>query len=469
MKKLIAISSLLALVLAGSGLFAVDIPVGDGDGKFTLDLQAEYEFDIITDANEAHDNDKTWIGELDADKQAKVSVASYDGDNYAFGVGAGFQQKRATDKEVSGSDREWYLDNAWGKYYLLEKQFSIRGGGLAGDWGGTIWDTFTGSWSDDKPGVQLAFAPSFLTGLSVGLSLPVPAPGSRKISNAVDAGPGTWKWTDTNNDNTPQDTELTHTPGTAVKATYGNWGPTYPLVNAVFGLRLNQTIPGLDFSVEAKLNGNAATNKKTGADEGEGDLQGADVHFVGKYTFAPVSLQFSVPITGLAAPKPAGGGDADDPLTKVAVRLIFDIPNGEGSALDLGDPWVQFQMLPNEYVTLNNVWQKVRNDDGYLIVAAKEEKSFKDILIDFEWEPGYSLSESIKAYLWLGVGYKIWGDAPDSSDQKKYPLTVAVRPALEFKFAPSATLKIQDKVSFVRQATEKGLKNELGFRFAWKF
>ena len=261
-----------------------------------------------------------------------------------------------------------------------------------------------------------------------------------------------------------------------VKAVNGNWGPSYPFANLVFGLRLNKTIPGLDFSTEVKLNGLQATNGKladtdttNNADEGEGDFQGVDVHFIGKYTFAPVSLQFSVPITGIAAPKPASGGDADDPLTKVAVRLTFDIPNAEGSSLDLGDPFIQLKMLPNEYVTLNNVWGKVRNDDGELVVAAKEENSFKDILIDFEWEPGYSLTESIKAYLWLGAGYKVWADAPDNSDQKKYPLTVAVRPRIVFTFAPNATFDIRDKVSFVRQATEKGLKNEFGFRFAWKF
>ena len=249
MKKLIAVSSLFALVLAGSGLFAVDIPVGDGGGKFTLDMYVDYEFDIITDTDKEDDNDKNWITEVDPDdnKQGKVVVsAGYEGDNYAFGVGAGIRRKYAT------GVNEFYVDTAWGKYYLLDKQLSIRGGALAGDWGGTIWDVFTGSWSDDNPGVQLAFAPSSLTGLSFGLSLPVPFEGTRAT---------------------------------------GNWSPSYPFANLVFGLRLNQTIPGLDFSTEVQLKGKADTNGEIGPDEGEGDFQGANVHFIGIYTFAPIALR----------------------------------------------------------------------------------------------------------------------------------------------------------------------------------
>jgi hypothetical protein len=418
MKKLIAVSSLLALVLAGNGLFAVDIPVGDEGGKFTLDLQAEYEVDIRTDDEEAHDNDKTWIEELDADKQGKVSIgASYEGENYAFGIGAGFRQTHA----ASNESKEWYLDGAWGKYYLLDKQFSIRGGALAGDWGGTIWDTFTGSWSDDKPGFQLAFAPSALTGLTVGLSLPVPKGGTRLIAEDV---------------------------GETKDTVYGNWGPSYLFANLVFGLRLNQTIPGLDFSTEVKLNGLESTNSKSGADEGEGEFTGADVHVIAKYVFAPVTVQFSLPITGIADARK----NAPDPITKLAVRVTFDIPNAEGSSLDLGDPWIQLKMLPNE--------------NSYKDVAANAE-SFKDMAINFEWEPGYNLSDQLKALLWIGVGYTSWAEA--TTPQKDYPLEFAVRPGLKFTFAPNATLTIQDKVYFARQTKEKGFRNELGFRFAWAF
>jgi hypothetical protein len=462
MKKLIAVSSLLALVAAGSGLFAFDIPNSEGEKSgFSLDFQAEYEFDVITDDSKDHDNDKTWIEELDADKQGKVSIGvSYEGDNYAFGVGAGFRQKRATDDVAdagAGGDKEWYLDDAWGKYYLLDKQFSIRGGGLAGDWGGTIWDTFEGSWSDDNPGVQLAIAPSAVTGLTVGLSLPVPKAGTRKIS---ETGEG---WT------ISEDDTIIHLPAST---DYGNWGPTYPLMNAVFGLRLNQTIPGLDFSTELKLNGMQANNGKasTEADEGEGDFQGADLHVIGIYTFAPVTVQFSLPVTGIAnTVKNTTVDKVLDPLTKLAVRATFDIPNGEGSSLDLGDPWIQLKMLPNEFVRVGGVLAPVRNADGDLILPGEEE-SFKDMLIEFEWEPGYSLvPDQIKAYLWLGVNYRAWTNVEGDDLQKKYPLEVAVRPRLEFKFAPNATLNIQDKVFFVRKAIENGFRNELGFRFAFAF
>jgi hypothetical protein len=418
MKKLIAVSSLLALVLAGSGLFAVDIPVGDGGGKFSLDMYVDYELDIVTDTSKPDDNDKNWIEEVDPDdnKQGKVVVAAgYEGDNYAFGVGAGIRRRYAT-----GAD-EFYVDTAWGKYYLLDKQFSIRAGSLAGDWGGTIWDTFDGSWSDDKVGVQLALAPSALTGLSFSLSLPVPFQGTRDAT---------------------------------IK---GNWGPTYPLMNMVAGLRLNQTIPGLDFSTELRLKGNAATNGKPDPDEGEGDFQGADLHFVGIYTFAPIALRLSVPITGIAAPEPAGGGDAPEPITKLAARLIFDIPNAEGSSLDLGDPFIQLKMLPNA---------NARDKDGNLIAGEKEE-SFKDMEIGFEWGPSYKLSEQLTALLYVSAYYRTWAEASDL--QKENPLTFWVRPGLQFAFAPNATLTVRDRVYFVRQATEEGLRNEIQFRFNWAF
>ncbi|MDR0636937.1 MAG: hypothetical protein LBF87_07645 [Treponema sp.] len=433
MKKLIAVSSLLALVLAGSGLFALDIPVGDEGGKFTLDSYVDYEFDIVTDTSKPDDNDKSWIEEVDPDdnKQGRVTVsAGYEGDNYAFGVGFGIRRRYAT------GDPEFYTDTAWGKYYLLDKQLSIRGGGLAGDWGGTIWDTFEGSWSDDQAGVQLAFAPSALTGLSFGLSLPVPFTDKRTI---VEGKSGYYdendkKWVN------------------SIAAENGNWGPTYPFANLAFGLRLNQTIPGLDFSTEVKLKGKAATNGETGEDEGEGDFQGANLHFVGIYTFAPISFRLSVPITGLAAPKPAGG-DAPDPITKLAARLIFDIPNAEGSSLDLGDPFVQLKLLPNA--------------NAIDASTPADTKSFKDIEVGAEWGPSYKLSDQLTAYLYIAGYYRIWEEA--TKDQEDYPLTFWVRPGLGFKFAPNATLLIRDRIYFARQTTKEGLRNEVQFRFNWAF
>ncbi|MDR1398457.1 MAG: hypothetical protein LBJ41_00845 [Treponema sp.] len=57
----------------------------------------------------------------------------------------------------------------------------------------------------------------------------------------------------------------------------------------------------------------------------------------------------------------------------------------------------------------------------------------------------------------------------DDSDQKKYPLTLAVQPKLDLKFAPNAMLTIQDKVYFIQQENKDGFRNELGFRFALAF
>ncbi|MDR1400402.1 MAG: hypothetical protein LBJ41_10805 [Treponema sp.] len=460
MKKLIAVSSLLALVLAGSGLFALDIPVGDGPGKFVLDMQAEYEFDFITDTSKSSDNDKNWIEELDADKQGKISVAaSYDGDNYAFGVGGGFRQKRATDEvsnDGAGGDKEWYLDDAWGKYYLLDKQLWLRGGSMDGLWRIDTDPLNKNYGGDNGPGLQINFAPSALKGLNVGVALPVPKAGTRKVHAG---SPGTDEkvtWTDDGNGRVDNG-ELTFVDAVpSIPPVPGNWGPTYPLVNAAFGLRLNGTIPNLDIGTELDLLGNEDTNGKVGtSDEGEGKFKGMNFHFTAVYTFAPVTVKAALLVEGIADGRDyVAPASKPETTTSFGARVIFDIPNAEGSSLDLGDPWVQFQMLPNANTT----------DKG----TAVKTESFKDMLIDFEWEPSYSLvPDQIKALLWLGVNYRSWAYKTD--DQEKYPLTVAVRPAVEFKFAPNATLKFQDKISFVRQATEKGLKNELGFRFAWKF
>jgi hypothetical protein len=446
MKKLIAISSVLALTVAGSGLFAFDILDSEGvKSGFSLDMQAKYKVEIKTEGVDAEgakldDNDKTWIEEGDADKQAKVSIGvSYDKDNYAFGVGMKAEKAR-TDSGI-----DWGLDDAWGKYYLMDKQFSIRGGSLAGDW--QIEDWLQESWMDDKPGVQLAFAPQAVTGLNVGLSLPVPKAKSRTV------------WDNT----TSKDVENT-----------GNWSPTYPLMNMVFGIRLNKTIPNLDLSTELKLNGLKDHNgeDKDNSNEGEGDFKGVDFNFTVRYTFAPVTL--TVGLTGgsfASAISPA-----PDSLLKALARLSFDIPNAEGSSLDLGDPWVQLKMLPNANGT--------------------SKESFKDIEVAFEWEPNYSLiSETsegedgetttftkLKALLLFGVKYKLW-DSPNTA-QEEHPLEFAVQPKLEFKFAPNATLAIYDKVYLVQQAfqQDKGnittgvkdfvapadsIKNVVGFSFAW--
>jgi hypothetical protein len=479
MKKFIAVSSLLALVVAGSGLFAFDILNGDGEKSgFSLDMQAEYEFDIRTaDAEDAysygnggggerHDNDKTWIEELDADKQAKVSIGvKYEGDNYAFGVDAGFRQKYASNDD----GREWYLDDAWGKYYLMDKQLWLRGGRMDGLWRIDTDPLNKNYGGDNGPGLQINFAPSAVTGLNVGVALPVPKAGTRTVLTGT---PVDEKWEVLANN------EVKHTPSDSGKTT-GNWGPTYPLMNMVFGLRLNQTIPNLDFGAELKLNGLQDNNGKlqSNPDEGEGDFKGMNFHLTAVYTFAPITIKAALVGEGFANTVETttiyGTDKVLDPLVSAGVQISFDIPNAEGSPLDLGEPWVRFQMLPNqlmlETVSGTELHEFVRNKDGDLIRPGAEE-SFKDMLIEFEWEPSYSLvPDQLKALLWFGVNYRAWANVKDDDFQKKYPLEVAVRPALEFKFAPNATLKIQDKVFFARKAIEKGFRNELGFRFAWAF
>ncbi|MDR2418826.1 MAG: hypothetical protein LBD79_07205, partial [Treponema sp.] len=416
MKRLIAISSLLALVMAGNSLFAFDILDSEGEKSgFSLDMNAKFQFDIITDDSKTYDKEKTWIEENESDKQAKVSFGvKYDGDNYAFGLGAGFRKKFASDSE----EKEWYLDDAWGKYFLLDKQLWIRGGSMDGLWRIDTDPLNKNYGGDNGPGVQINFASSAVTGLNVGVALPIPRGSSRVITAAVPE-----KWTPVPG----EDGKFTYTP--AVSATIGNWGPTYPFTNMAFGLRLNGTIPNLDLGAELDLLGNEPTNNKSGADEGEGDFKGMNFHLTAVYTFAPVTLKAALLTEGLAN----GKSNAPDPVTEFGVRVIFDIPNAEGSSLDLGDPWVQFQML--------------RNANGYGSTT-KETKSFEDMDIQFEWEPSYSLvPDQLKALLWFKVAYRSWKEP--TSDQEKYPIDFAVRPKLEFKFAPNATLSIHDEVYFV--------------------
>jgi hypothetical protein len=419
MKKLIAISSVLALTVAGSGLFAFDILNGDGEKSgFSLDMQAKYAVDIITEDAKEHDNDKTWIEEADADKQAKVSIGvSYDGDNYAFGVGTGFEQSR-TDGD------SWYLDNAWGKYYLMGKQLWLRGGSMDGLWRIDTDPLNKNYGGDNGPGFQINFASEDI-GLNVGVALPVPKAEARKFEDSS---------------------------STEVKE---NWAPTYPLMNMVFGLRLSKLIDNFDFGAELDLLGMEPTNGKYDTDrpnEKEGDFKGVNFHLTAVYAFAPITVKAALVGEGFAN----AISNAPDPLVSAGARVIFDIPNAEGSPFDLGDPWVQFQMLPN-----GNETEK----DG---VTAVKKESFKDMEIAFEWEPSYSIvPDQLKVILWFGVNYKSW--AYQTDNQEKHPLKFAVRPALEFKFAPNATLKVQDEMTFIQQEKEKGLKNVVGFRFAWAF
>jgi hypothetical protein len=346
--------------------------------------------------------------------------AGYDGDNYAFGVAAGFRQKFATASLASPMDgnKEWYLDDAWGKYYLMEnKQLWLRAGALTRAWGLDTDPLGRNYGGDNGPGLQINFAPSAVSGLNIGVAMPVPLAGTRVFK--------------------VEDVEQKL-----------NWAPTYPFANMVFGLRLNGTIPNLDFGTELKLKGLAATNGKTGDDEGEGDFTGMNFHLTAIYTFAPVTIKAALVAEGIAD----GRTGAADPVSTAGVRVIFDIPNSVPN-LDLGDPWVQLQMLPNANP----------NSDKKTGVD-----SFADMLIEFEWAPSYSIvPDKAKAILTLSGNYRSWADAGPA--QEDYPLEFAVQPQVVFTFAPNATLAILDKITLVQKEKEKGFANLLGFRFALAF
>jgi hypothetical protein len=418
MKKLIAISSLLVLVAASSGLFAYDILNGDGEKSgFALEMEARYGIDILTENAEP-----ATMYEEPGDPQAKVKVGvSYDGDNYAFGLGAGWE------KRYTNEDGKFFVDKAWGKYYFLEKQFWLRAGTVDGLWR-IDTDPLNKNYAGDNggPGLQLNLAPKAINGLNVGFALPVPIKGNRLH---VDA-------------------EVREDGKEISPATDFSWNPAYPFANMVFGLRLNGTIPNLDFGTELRLRGNESTNGKTGDDEGEGLFKGVNFHFTTVYTIKAITIKAALVAEEI--------GDRSEAATNTKLwagaQLGFDIPNGIPN-VDLGDPWVSLVMKPNANA----------NSDG-----ETEADQFADMDIAFEWEPNYSIiPDKIKALLWFGMYYSSWADATDA--QKDYPMEVAVQPKVEFKFAPNATISVFNKVTLVQKKTEDGLKNQLGFRFNWGF
>jgi hypothetical protein len=448
MKKIARVSSLLALALAAPGLFALDIPVGEeGGGKFVLDMQAKFAFDIVTDA-EGEDGikDRTWIEEKDPERQAQIKVkAEYDGDNYAFGVESVFERNYANVDDGKNLN----INAAWGKYYLLDKQLWFRGGSMESPWRidtDPINENYASNRPNKKAGVQINFAPSSLTGFNVGLALPVPYKETRSVPSVTD---------DKGN--------------VIVKGFTRNWGPTYPLMNMVFGLRMNQTIPNLDFGMELGLKGNEPTNGKffenEGKDEKEGDFQGMDFHFTAVYKFAPVEFRLALKVDNLADGREYSDAEKakKNAVASLGARVIFDIPNGDGSPLDLGDPWIQLQMLPNDFKEKGN------------LESIEKTESFKDMEVAFGWEPSYSIvQDQIKAFFNIEVGYRSWAYASDydTGDEKlanDNPLNFAITPKVEFKFAPSAKFSVFDKISILRQKKEDGFRNELGFRFEWAF
>jgi hypothetical protein len=422
MKKLIAISSALAIFMASSGLFAFDILNGDGEASgFSVSATIQYGFDITTQSNEVNAttaNGSSWVNEIDSDPQSKVNLGvSYDGDAYAFGVGAGWSQARASvDPTAAGV----FLDDAWGKFYLFNKQFSIRAGSLAGLWHhGT--DPDDGNWADGDKGLQFNVAPTAVPGLNVGFTLPVPGPGAR-----------TWTETDKKGNS---------------EAHTGDWSPSYLIQNAVFGLKLDNTLPNFVFGSELHLKGvDAATEK---------DSLGFDTRVGIQYTLKPVTLKAVVKIEDFGAAGPAVAGDSTlDPLvTELGARLIFALPDAGNFVL--GSPWVQVVGVPQE-----------TGKDGD--IGRPDREAFTQTNILFGWEPSFKLiPDKLTAIFYTELKYSIY-DNPTTA-QEDYPMYFYVRPGIKFSFSPNASLQIRDAIYFAQEGIEDGLKNVLQFRCSLNF
>jgi hypothetical protein len=450
MKKLIAFSSVLALVLVSSGLFAYDILNSEGEKSwFSVNMEARYGLNIDTpapNAGTAYDPEPTVIYENFDDRQERVSIGvSYDGDLYAFGLAARWDRRWTDTDPFPG------MDVAWGKFYFMDKQLWLRAGALTRAWG-LDTDPLNYNYADAK-GFQLNFAPTSVNGLNVGVALPVPSNGARRtILKGIDAVGDPWDGTSY---------------AKAVGAVTAQWGPSYPFANMRFGLRLNGTIPNLDFGTELKLNGLADTNGKVDTttrkpleDEAEGDFKGMDFHLTAVYTFAPITVKAAVLATGIAD----GREKAADPLLSIGAQIGVAIPEVAPN-LSLGSPWVRLVMAPVDISSGDS--KKGRNTSRPSDDQLTQE-SLQDMHISFEWEPSYSIvPDKVKALLWLGVYYSSL--VKPTADEEDYPIEVAVQPKVEFKFAPNATLSIFDKVTFAQKAVKEGFKNTLGLRISLGF
>jgi hypothetical protein len=413
MKRIIAVSSLLALVLAGSGLFAFDILDSEGEKTgLSIDFEVKYNFEIDTTESGNKSNGDSWVQENDADNQSKAKVViGYAGDNYEFGTGFGAEKNFAYTennfaKAATANDEsiEFYLDDAWGKFYFLDKQLWLRAGGLEGPWHhGT--DPDDGNYADGDKGLQFNFSPAAVSGLKVGFTLPVPGPGTRDGS----AGGGTAS---------------------------DNWSPSYIFSNMVFGLKLDNTIPNFIWGSELHLKGmDAATEEK---------FQGMDTRFGIQYTFSPVTLKAVVKIEEIA-----NSNDYDPLIALVGARLIFALP-AVADNLSLGSPWVQAKFESQD------------KDKTGTDIARADREAFTKTDIAFEWEPSYKIiPDSLTFKFWLGVGYTVYADPTPA--QEDYPLAFSVRPGLQVSFAPNASFTVRDRIHFAQQEVEKGVKNTLQF------
>ena len=425
MKKRIAVFSALAMLVASSGLFAFDILNSEGEKTgLSIDFTVHYRFNIDTfqDENESTSTSSSLVQEVDGDKQSKVKVGvSYEGDNYAFGTGITGEKKFAASGVDDGAVN---LDDAWGKYYFLDKQFWIRAGSLGNQWSFDT-DPYSGNWGDDGPGLQFNVSPAAVSGLSVGFSLPVPGANTRKWYESTS--------TPTTITSSYLYDKLSDDDKKLWKEATGSgamWGPAYLFQNAKFGLKLDGTVPNLKFSTELTLKGVDSIKEEK--------FNGADTVIFAQYDFAPITLKAAAKIEDI------GNGYEVDPQTSVGARLIVAVPALVDN-LSLGSPFVQAKFEP----------------DG-------TRKAFKNTFITAEWDPSYKIiPDRLDFLLWFGFGYSVY-DNP-STAQKDYPIDFSVRPGLKVSFAPNANFIVRDRIYLARHKIEKGFQNSLQFLFECSF
>ncbi|MDR1326233.1 MAG: hypothetical protein LBK00_09390 [Treponema sp.] len=392
--------------------------ISAGTGTFNIEVQTVFNgFLVTSDVKPDPDGDypDTTINEFDdEDYTGKISFSiSYDNSNTP-GAGYSFGVAGGIRRVNNfGGDFEGYFDSPWGKLWLLNKQLWLRAGGPEDPW--TAWDD---NWSyGNDPGdgaVQLNINPAALKGLNVGVTLPVP-----KDELKAD----------------------------------------YPFKNMIAGFKLSEPLPYTTISAALKL-------KET---VGKSSLKDSmDLNAALDFNFSPVQIRAELQVADF-------NQDEDDlknvPLTEAVKdnKIVRSVNFQLHPRLDLSlSKLVDLGAFSLETFT---VYAWIRSDPLYVSDGNGNTK------ISIEWAPSYKLADGIKAFLFFGGDFDVWGgDATQTEQTLKdgyayNQIGFMLRPALEFTFGPNAGIRLRDAIYFMQTGIdpERGIKNQVQVKFWWGF
>jgi hypothetical protein len=578
-RNLVSISLALALCGGISGLAfaqeaAEETPeptrwsapsVSIGTGTFKIDVQTVFNGFVITTPLKDYEPfittyDGETKGELvekdtnikeddDEDQAAKISVsAEYDnsdaeGVGYSFGAGGGIKRVNNDEGVFEG-----YFDSPWGKFFFLEKQLTLRAGGLE-----ELWKAWDDNWDygNFDGGVQLNYNPNFLKGLNVGISLPVkqdakkaeypinnlvvgfkladlipyttisaalkrrvghydadyiiPADEAREKADRAVAGVPTayalalaaqtkaqdalTAATAAYNANpqkatleaavtaaqtalTTAQTNLETTPNATTTTAYVNALNAHNTAKEALDKAKEELVKAQADKGKADVAVTAvATDVETALDNAYTAEQKAklfvplnesmDLTAALDFNFSPVQIRAEVQILDFNV--------SDDDLKEVAISDRLD---------------AKFQLHPRFDLSLSKladlgafsletftVYAWIKSDPTYVSDGNGNTE------LSIEWAPSYKISESLKASLFFGCYYNVWGGNPEKEkkeleDTYAYnQLGLTIRPALEFSFGPNSGIRLRDQIKIQQTGVspDRGIENQVQVKFWWGF